>query len=72
MGEVGNKPAPANSKPETTLDMSAADRTKLDNIAEGYNVLQKGFFFVVILSCVALYVRMTAKKSKPFPEKSMV
>ena len=72
MGEVDDKLAPAKSNPETTLDMPAADRTKLENIAEGYSVLQKGLFFVVILSCVALYIRTTGKKAKRFPGKNMV
>lgn len=40
--------------------------------AEGYSVMQKGLFFVVILACVALYLRVTAKKANRVPEKSMV
>jgi hypothetical protein len=40
--------------------------------AEGYSAMQKGLFFVVILACVALYLRVTAKKANRVPEKSMV
>lgn len=70
--EVDDTTAPAKSNPATTPEMSAADLTKLENIAEGYSAMQKGLFFVVILSCVALYVRVTSKKAKRYPEKSMV
>lgn len=63
---------PTKSKPATTLEMSEADRMKLGNIGEGYSLMQKGLFLFVILACVAVYLRMTSKKQKRYPEKSMV
>jgi len=60
------------SNVETEATIPEADRTKLENLAEGYSLIQKGLFLVVILSCVAVYLRMTGKKNKRFPEKSMV
>jgi hypothetical protein len=39
--------------------------------AEGFTILQKGFFFGVILGCVAVYMRMNKQKEKRFEEKSM-
>jgi hypothetical protein len=39
---------------------------------EGFSLLQKGLFFMVILGCVAAYLRMgKSKKEKRFQEKSM-
>jgi len=38
---------------------------------EGFTLLQKGLFFMVILGCVAVYLRMGNKKGKRFQEKSM-
>jgi len=40
-------------------------------IKESYSLLQKGLFFMVILGCVAAYLRMGSKKEKRFQEKSM-
>jgi hypothetical protein len=65
-------PVPANSDPTEKPTIPAADQTKLEQIAEGYSIMQKGLFFVVILSCVAIYLRITGKKEKRFAEKSMV
>ena len=72
MKEDDDTTAPAKSDPPKTPEISAADKTKLNNLAESYNVLQKGLFLVVILACVALYIRMRNKKAKRFPVKSMV
>lgn len=64
--------APSKSNPPTPLEIPEDDYIRLNNMSEGYSLIQKGLFFVVILSCVAIYLRLTSKKQKPFPEKSMV
>lgn len=40
-------------------------------VKESFTLLQKGLFFLVILSCVAAYLRMGGRKEKRFQEKSM-
>jgi hypothetical protein len=40
-------------------------------VKESFTLLQKGLFFMVILGCVAAYMRMGSKKEKRFQEKSM-
>jgi len=41
-------------------------------IVEGYSVLQKGLFLVIVVSCVVVYMRMRMNiKEKRFTEKSM-
>jgi hypothetical protein len=40
-------------------------------VKESFTLLQKGLFFLVILGCVAAYMRMGSKKEKRFQEKSM-
>jgi len=51
--EVDDTPVPdassnSNSAPEDAkLEIPEDDRAKLDHIAEGYSLMQKGLFFVV-------------------------
>jgi len=40
-------------------------------VKESFSLMQKGLFFLVILGCVAAYLRMGGKKEKRFEEKSM-
>jgi hypothetical protein len=37
----------------------------------GYSVLQKGLFFMVILGCVGVYMRMGNKKTRRYQDKDM-
>jgi len=61
-------PAPTNNEPPTVGHSPITDHT----VEEGYTLLQKGLFLAAILGCVAVYLRMTSKKSKGrFSEKSM-
>jgi len=48
--------------------MPAADASEAE--AES-NIMQKGLFLVVILGCVAVYIRINTKKNKQFQEKSI-
>jgi hypothetical protein len=40
-------------------------------VKESFTLLQKGLFFLVILGCVAAYMRLGGRKEKRFQEKSM-
>jgi hypothetical protein len=45
---------------------------EFDNSGEGWNLLRKGFFLVVILGCIVVYLRVNKKKDKRSHEKSLV
>lgn len=65
-------PVPSKSNPTTEHDMPKADQATLKNMSEGYSTMQKGLFLFGILFAVAVYLRVTGKKGKELPEKSMV
>lgn len=60
---------PANNELPIVGESPISDHTA----QESYTLLQKGLFFAVILGCVAVYLRMSSKKSSKgrFSEKSM-
>jgi hypothetical protein len=61
-------PAPTSNELPTVGELPITDHT----VEEGYTLLQKGLFLAVILGCVAVYLRLSSKKSKGrFSEKSM-
>ena len=62
-------PAPTNNELPTVGHAPITDHTA----EECYTLLQKGLFLAVIFGCVAVYMRMSSKKSKlgKFSEKSM-
>jgi len=45
---------------------------EMDPTAEAqFSLMQKGLFFVVILGCVVVFIRLTSRKEKRLAEKSM-
>jgi len=62
-------PVPTNIELPTVGHSPITDHTA----EEGYTLLQKGLFLAVILGFVAVYLKMSSKKSRGrFSEKSMV
>lgn len=68
------------SEPVAEVPISDAQPTKIPTIVapasdvvvkESFTLVQKGLFFLVILGCVAAYLRMGGRKEKRFQEKSM-
>ena len=63
--------AAAPAKTAVVPPVVAVPETDAIDAGAGYSVLQKGLFLVVILGCVAAYLRMNSKKGKRYQEKSM-
>lgn len=71
---------PGQSEAVAEVPISESQPTKIPTIVapasdvvvkESFTLLQKGLFFLVILGCVAAYMRMGGRKEKRFQEKSM-
>jgi len=58
-------PEPVETETETK-EPAAIEYLEDGSSEDGYSVLQKGLFFVVIIGCVAMYIRMSNKKNKRY------
>lgn len=57
---------PVETEPEAEEPAVIEDLEDDASEEDGYSVLQKGLFFAVIIGCVAVYIRMSAKKTKRY------
>jgi len=66
-------PTPAVSAPETSSIVAPPAVVPVDDTeaAEESTLFQKGAFFVVIVGCVVVYMRISSRKTTRYQEKSL-